>query len=144
MRLAGLSFSVPTPTHHTKSPTPHTANTVYTKNHTYPSQHLLPFPLLANWARAPAAVGCFCPFLLSPDSFGQFGCHGVDELLVPMLRIENLEVRIGIVKDNFTDTKHGVHCCLVFAQEVEQSAHVPRGLLRLPACLVRAEDSRSV
>ena len=110
-------------------------------NRTNLSPHLLPFPLLANWARPTAAVGCFCPFRLSPDSFGQFGCHGVDELLVPMLRIENLEVRSGIAQNILTEIEHGFHCYLVLVHQVEQSAHVPRGLLRLPACLQRAQGS---
>ena len=109
-----------------------------------PSKHLLPFSSLANWARAPVAVGCICQFLLSPDAFGQFDCHGVDELLVPMLRVENLEVKTGNAQNILTATETEIPWCLVLAQEVEQSAHVPRGFLRLPACLVRAEDSRSV
>ena len=116
----------------------------YTTNHTKPSQHLLPFPSFTNWARPPAAVCCFCPFLLTTDSFGQFGCHGVDEHLVPMLRIENLEVPTGILQNNLTETEHAFRCFLVVAQKVEQSAHVPRGLLRLPACLVRAEEIQGV
>jgi hypothetical protein len=35
------------------------------------------------------------------------------------------------------------HCCLVVAQKVEQSAHLLRGFLRSPACLVRAWGSTS-
>ena len=111
-------------------------------HHTKLSPHLLPLTSSANWASAPAVVGCFCPFLLSPDPFGQFGCHGVDELLVPMLRVEDLEVTTGMLQKILTE-KHSFRCCLVVAQKVEQSAHVPRGLLRLPACLVTAQDSRS-
>jgi len=61
-----------------------------------------------------------------------------------MLRIEDLEVTTGLLQNVLTATEHGFHCCLGVAQKVEQSANVPRGLLRLPACLVRAEDSRSV
>jgi hypothetical protein len=34
-----------------------------------------------------------------------------------------------------------LRCCLVLAQKVEQSAHLPRGLFRPPACLVRKEAS---
>ena len=111
-------------------------------NHTKLFPHLLPFPSLANWARAPAAVGRFCLCLLSPDSFGQFGCNGVDELLVPMLRFENLEEPTGIAQNILTATEHDFACCLVVAQEVEQSAHVLRSLLRLPARLVSMEDSK--
>jgi hypothetical protein len=68
-----------------------------------------------------------------------------------MFRIENLEVRNSSLQNISMETELGFQtksmvfpCCLVLAQEVEQSAHVPRGLLRLPACLVRAEASRSV
>ena len=116
---------------------------LYATHHTKPPPHLLPFPSLANWASAPAVVGCFCLFLLSPDQFRQFGCHRVDELLVAMLWIENLEARTGLAQNNLTETEHGFHCCLVLAHEIEQSAHLTRGLLRLPACLVRAKHSRS-
>jgi hypothetical protein len=34
------------------------------------------------------------------------------------------------------------HWCLVLAQEVEQSVHVPDGLFRPPACLDKAKGSR--
>ena len=61
-----------------------------------------------------------------------------------MLRIENLEVRTGMLQKDLKEMGHGAHCCLILAQEVEQSAHVPRSLLRLPVCLVRGEDLKSV
>ena len=61
-----------------------------------------------------------------------------------MLRVENLEVKTGNAQNILTATETEIPWCLVLAQKVEQSAHVPRGLLRLPACLVRAEDSRGV
>jgi hypothetical protein len=35
----------------------------------------------------------------------------------------------------------GLHCIPVFAQQVEQSAHLPLGLLGVPACLDGAEGS---
>ena len=47
-----------------------------------------------------------------------------------MLRIENLEVETGFLENIVMEAEHGFRCCLVLAQEVEQSAHVPRGLLR--------------
>ena len=68
---------------------------------------------------------------------------GLDQLLIPMLRAENLEVRPGILQDTLQFTILKLFCIDV-AEKVEQSAHVPRGLLRLPACLARAEDSKYV
>ena len=91
----------------------------------------------------PAVIGCFWPFLLSPEQLGPCDFEGLDQLLLPMLRIENLEVRPGILQDTLQCTQSMLRC-LVVAQKVEQSAHVLGGLLRLPVCLVRAEDSRSV
>ena len=79
--------------------------------------------------------------------FGQFGCHGLDELLISELRGENREVHSGTEKHSLDDTEicwgHGSLCCLMLAQDGEQSAHLRHGFFRLPACLVRAKGSRS-
>ena len=73
---------------------------------------------------------------------GHFGCHGLDELLLSELRIENLELQAGKTQQILNCT--GVLLwCLVLAQEVEQSAYVPGGLCRPPACLDKAKTSRS-
>ena len=60
-----------------------------------------------------------------------------------MHRVENLEVLAGFAKQLSTLGGEVLHSCLVLAHEVEQSAHLLRGLLRLPACLNRAESSKS-
>jgi len=75
---------------------------------------------------------------------GHFGCHGLDQLLVPIPWIKNLELQAGKTQQILASMELVLHCCLVLAQKVEQSAHLPRGLLRLPACLVSAEGSKSV
>jgi len=69
---------------------------------------------------------------------GQLGCHQLDELLLPTLRAEDLEVPGSFTQHGLADTGHAFHCCLVVAHEVEQRAHLPFGLLRSPACLSRA------
>ena len=74
---------------------------------------------------------------------GQLGCHQLDELLSPKLRSEALEVRDDVAHHLFVSIGQGLHCCRVVAHEVEQSAHLPLGLLRSPACLRRAEGSES-
>ena len=117
-------------------------HTIYATYHAKPAPHLLPFPSLANWARAPAAVGCFCLFLQSPEQVSLLDCHGLDELLLPMHRIEKLEMRSGNTQYIMAHTPV-FHWWLVVSQQVEQSAHVTRGLLRLPACLENLKGSRS-
>ena len=68
---------------------------------------------------------------------GQRGCYQLDELLLPMLRVEDLEACTG--SQQFSTLRGDIfHGCLVPAQQVEQSAHLPHGLLRSPACLSRA------
>jgi len=67
--------------------------------------------------------------------FVQCGCHRLDEHLLTNLRIENGEVLARCPQHCCTPSGHVLHCCLVLAHQVEQSAHLPRGLLRLPACL---------
>ena len=74
---------------------------------------------------------------------GQRGCHRLDELLLPVPRVENLEVHAGSAQKVSTLRGEAFHCCLVVAQKVEQSAHLLRGFLRSPACLVRAWGSTS-
>jgi hypothetical protein len=54
---------------------------------------------------------------------GQFGCHGLDELLISELRVENLEVPAGMrepisVYMEIT-WEDGSLCCLVLAQTGE-------------------------
>ena len=58
-----------------------------------------------------------------------------------MFRVEDLEVLAGVKKQLLAADGHGLHCCLVVAHEVEQSAHLTRGLLRPPACLDGAGGS---
>jgi len=72
---------------------------------------------------------------------GHFGCHGLGEFLLSKLRMENLESQTGITHQllKFTEVWHW---CLVLAQEVEQSVHVPDGLFRPPTCLDKAKGSR--
>ena len=72
---------------------------------------------------------------------GQFGCHGLDELLLPKLRIENLEVLAGLLQQTLTVQQVGLHESSVLAHQVEQSAHLPLGLLKLPACLEGVDAS---
>ena len=72
---------------------------------------------------------------------GQCGCHRLDELLLPNLRIENGELLARHRQQFLTWRGPLLHSCLVLAHQVEQSAHLPRGLLRLPACLQRAQGS---
>jgi hypothetical protein len=99
----------------------------------------------------PAALAVFGTSLLSQLSqgahFGQFGCHGLDELLISELWIENRELPCGTTHHTLEGTEiywgHGSLCCLVLAQKGEQSAHLRRGLFRLAVCLERAEGSRS-
>ena len=72
---------------------------------------------------------------------GQCGCHRLDKLLLPNLRIENGEVLARSPQHVCTRKGRLLHCWPVLAQQVEQSAHLSRGLLRLPACLQRAQGS---
>jgi len=72
---------------------------------------------------------------------GQFDCHGLDELLLPTLRVEHLEVRAGFFEKLSALVEHAVPSQRVLAQKVEQRAHLPRGLVRPPACLARARGS---
>ena len=69
---------------------------------------------------------------------GHLGCHRLDELLLPKLRIENMELA-GITQQllKFTEVTHGG---LVLAQKVEQGAHLPRALVMLPACLQQTQS----
>ena len=73
---------------------------------------------------------------------GQLGCHQLDERLLPMLRVEDLEVHAGDIQQLSKLIGLALHCCLVVAHEVEQSAHLPRGLLKPPACLNGAGGSK--
>ena len=70
-----------------------------------------------------------------------FGCHGRNELLPPMLWVEDLEVKACLIQQVSTLSGEVLHSCLVPAHEVEQSAHLLRSLLRPPACLTRAGGS---
>ena len=79
-----------------------------------------------------------------PAHFGQLNCHRLDELLPPNLRIENHEARARLRQHLFTPTGQVLHRSLVLAHHVEQSAHIPRGLFTIPACLKTAEGSTSV
>jgi hypothetical protein len=46
-----------------------------------------------------------------------------------------------LLEQKFTGHQVVLNCCLVLAHQVEQSAHLPLGLLRLPAYLKGAEGS---
>jgi len=84
----------------------------------------------------------FWPFLLSHDQFGHFGCHGFDELFLPMLRVEDLEAKTGNTQHRMAMNAF-LPCWLVLAHKVQQSAHVPRGFVRLPTCLEKVDGFRS-
>ena len=79
--------------------------------------------------------------------FGQFGCYGLNELLLPTLRSEDLEGLAGKFQHRLTSSyiawEHSLLCCLVLVQKGEQSAHLRRGVLRLSACLESTKGSRS-
>ena len=62
----------------------------------------------------------------------------VDLPLVPKLRVENLEVLSGLVKNPVTRIHHAFCCCLVLVQKEDQSLDLPLGLLSLPSSLGRA------
>jgi len=64
---------------------------------------------------------------------------GLDEFLLPNLWIENLEELAGPLQQTFTLRQVVLHRSPV--HQVEQRAHLPRGLLRFPACLEGAEGS---
>ena len=86
------------------------------------------------------------PSRLSSAQVGLFGCHCLNELLLPALRIEDLEVHADILQHILTlSYRHslGVHCCLVPAYAAEQSAHLSRGLLEPSACLEREREEGS-
>ena len=72
---------------------------------------------------------------------GQCGCHRLDELLLPKLRIENEEVMARMLQNLGGNIGEFLHSCLVLTHQVEQSAYLPRSLLSLPACLQRAQSS---
>jgi hypothetical protein len=46
-----------------------------------------------------------------------------------------------LTQQAFTSGGQGLHGCLVLAHQVEQSAHLPRCILRPPTFLVRVEGS---
>ena len=71
---------------------------------------------------------------------GHFGCHRLDELL-PKPRIGNREVHAGCSHRGQTCKGHALP--IVLADKVEQSAHLPRGFWRPPACLSRAGVARA-
>ena len=52
--------------------------------------------------------------------------------------MDDLEVHTGANQQLFELIGLVLHCCLVVAHEVEQMAHLLRGLVRPPACLKRA------
>jgi hypothetical protein len=70
---------------------------------------------------------CFQPLLLSPLSqgaqFGHSGCHGLDELLISELWVENREVPADTRQHSLDDLEiswgHGSLCCLVLAHRGE-------------------------
>ena len=62
---------------------------------------------------------------LPPAQLGNFACPRLDELLVPSLRIENLEARTGSTHHFETCSRHVLHCCPVLSKQVEQSTHLP-------------------
>ena len=70
---------------------------------------------------------------------GPLGCYRLDELSLPKLWIENLETQSGVLQQTLTLRQVGLHFCPVLAHKVEQSAHLPLGLRRFPACLEGAE-----
>jgi len=70
--------------------------------------------------------------------------HRLDELPVPSLGMQDLEVEARERQHCCTSGGHRMHRRRRLAHQVEQSTHLPRGLLRPPACLRRADGSTSV
>ena len=66
---------------------------------------------------------------------GNCGCHRLDELTRSSLRIENGELPARQLQQYCTPSGLLLHPRFVRAHQVEQSTHLPHGLLRLPACL---------
>ena len=98
-------------------------------------------PSLAPKLGAPCTLqACLSSHL---TKVGRLGCHQPDELLLPTLKIQNLEVRGGFKQHAAKKTGRVLHCRLVLAHEVEQSAHLPPGVVRPPACLKREGGLRS-
>ena len=77
--------------------------------------------------------------VLKATALGECRCPGHEEIRVQ----KNLEVLRGFEKQVFAVTGLELHFRTVLAHKVEQRAHLLRGLLRPPACLSRAEGSRS-